>query len=149
MVAAGPVSGHDPQLQQAIKLLQMSIWNCRLCRASLSAILLERDERTDAKPEPASAGGTIGPERQHPAKKDPHLDTDLKVFTPMRLRRCGAAEPGPVDSGCLLRPTGGISLDSDEYDFSPLARRKLRPNIWISQLKFRGGGSSGKTSSAW
>jgi RNA polymerase sigma-54 factor len=119
-----------PQLQQAIKLLQMS--NLELQAYVESELernpLLERDERTDVhKSEPedvrAGDGDTVTALNANQSQEDRMrtLDTDLEnVYThEARADASSRENMGPADSGwASLRPTGGISLDSDEYDFS-------------------------------
>jgi RNA polymerase sigma-54 factor len=119
-----------PQLQQAIKLLQMS--NLELQAYVEGELernpLLERDERTDVqKPEPqderASDSDTVTALSANESQEDRMrtLDTDLEnVYTHEARADSSSRESlGPADSGwASLRPTGGISLDSDEYDFS-------------------------------
>lgn len=119
-----------PQLQQAIKLLQMS--NLELQAYVEGELernpLLERDERTDVqKPEPQDerAGDSDIVAALNADKSQEErmrtLDTDLEnVYTHEARADASSRESmGPADSGwASLRPTGGISLDSDEYDFS-------------------------------
>jgi RNA polymerase sigma-54 factor len=119
-----------PQLQQAIKLLQMS--NIELQAYVESELernpLLERDERSDApKPEAQdTAGGNsdmvseLGT-NQSQEDKLRTLDTDLEnVYThEARADSTNRENMASAESGwASLRPTGGLSLDSDEYDFS-------------------------------
>ena len=119
-----------PQLQQAIKLLQMS--NLELQAYVEGELernpLLERDERTEIqKPEPqderAADSDTVTALSANESQEDKMrtLDTDLEnVYTHEARADASSRESmGPTDSGwASLRPTGGISLDSDEYDFS-------------------------------
>ena len=119
-----------PQLQQAIKLLQMS--NLELQAYVESELernpLLERDERSEIqKPEPqderASTNDTVTELGVNESQEDRlrTLDTDLEnVYTHEARADASSRESMvPADSGwASLRPTGGISLDSDEYDFS-------------------------------
>ncbi len=119
-----------PQLQQAIKLLQMS--NLELQAYVESELernpLLERDERSEVqKPEPqderAGTNDTVTELGANESQEDRlrTLDTDLEnVYTHEARADASSRETmGPADSGwASLRPTGGISLDSDEYDFS-------------------------------
>jgi RNA polymerase sigma-54 factor len=119
-----------PQLQQAIKLLQMS--NFELQAYVESELernpLLERDERSDVqKPDmqDATSGNTnmvseLDTNRPQDDKQRT-LDTDLdNVYThEARTDSANRESLTPADSGwASLRPTGGLSLDSDEYDFS-------------------------------
>lgn len=119
-----------PQLQQAIKLLQMS--NLELQAYVEGELernpLLEREERTDVqKTEPqeerARDSDTVTELSANESQEDKMrtLDTDLEnVYTHEARADASSRESlGPTDSGwASLRPTGGISLDSDEYDFS-------------------------------
>ena len=119
-----------PQLQQAIKLLQMS--NLELQAYVESELernpLLERDERSEIqKPETqderASTNDTVTELGANESQEDRlrTLDTDLEnVYTHEARADASSRESmAPADSGwASLRPTGGISLDSDEYDFS-------------------------------
>jgi RNA polymerase sigma-54 factor len=119
-----------PQLQQAIKLLQMS--NLELQAYVEGELernpLLERDERTDVqKSEPqderAADSDIVAALNADKSQEERMrtLDTDLEnVYTHEARADASSRESmGPADSGwASLRPTGGISLDSDEYDFS-------------------------------
>ena len=119
-----------PQLQQAIKLLQMS--NLELQAYVEGELernpLLEREERTEVqKTEPqeerARDSDTVTELSANESQEDKMrtLDTDLEnVYTHEARADASSRESlGPTDSGwASLRPTGGISLDSDEYDFS-------------------------------
>lgn len=119
-----------PQLQQAIKLLQMS--NLELQAYVEGELernpLLERDERTEvqkSEPQDERAGDsdTVTALSANESQEDRMrtLDTDLEnVYTHEARADASSRESmGPADSGwASLRPTGGISLDSDEYDFS-------------------------------
>ncbi len=92
-----------PQLQQAIKLLQMS--NIELqtfVDAELERNpLLERDERAEPQEVPET-------------KKSPGVHSDG-----------GGPAPGPTDSGwSSLRTSGGLSLDNDALDFAATLSRK-------------------------
>ena len=117
-----------PQLQQAIKLLQMS--NLELQAYVEGELernpLLERDERgsdvakTEAR-EPAADTVSALSESTSQEDKLRTLDTDLEnVYThEARADASSRESQAPAESGwASLRPTGGISLDSDEYDFS-------------------------------
>jgi RNA polymerase sigma-54 factor len=117
-------------LQQAIKLLQMS--NLELQAYVEGELernpLLERDERTDvqkSEPQDERVGDsdTVTALSANESQEDKMrtLDTDLEnVYTHEARADASSRESlGPADSGwASLRPTGGISLDSDEYDFS-------------------------------
>ena len=119
-----------PQLQQAIKLLQMS--NLELQAFVEGELernpLLERDERTEVQKtelqdERAGAGDTLTALGANESQEDKlrTLDTDLENIYTHEARADAASREniGPADSGwASLRPTGGISLDSEEYDFS-------------------------------
>jgi RNA polymerase sigma-54 factor len=119
-----------PQLQQAIKLLQMS--NIELQAYVETELernpLLERDERSDvAKPEaqesPSSNTDMVTELGTSQSQEDKlrTLDTDLEnVYThEARADSVNRENMASADSGwASLRPTGGLSLDSDEYDFS-------------------------------
>ena len=117
-----------PQLQQAIKLLQMS--NLELQAYVESELernpLLERDERGGdvQKSEPREVDAdTVSALNSSTSQEDKlrTLDTDLEnVYThEARADASSRESQAPAESGwASLRPTGGISLDSDEYDFS-------------------------------
>ncbi len=124
-----------PQLQQAIKLLQMS--NIEL-QAFVDAELernplLERDERGEVQKQQADApqgepdmvsalsSNTATEERLRT------LDTDLdNVYThESRADAANRAAPGPSDSGwSTLKPSGGLSLDQDDHDFAATLTRQ-------------------------
>ena len=117
-----------PQLQQAIKLLQMS--NLELQAYVEGELernpLLERDERGSdvQKSETREDTDTVSALNSSTAQEDKlrSLDTDLEnVYTHEARADASSRESqaAPAESGwASLRPTGGISLDSDEYDFS-------------------------------
>lgn len=117
-----------PQLQQAIKLLQMS--NLELQAYVEGELernpLLERDERGSdvQKSEPRELDtDTVSALNSSTSQEDKlrTLDTDLEnVYThEARADASSRESQAPAESGwASLRPTGGISLDSDEYDFS-------------------------------
>ena len=125
-----------PQLQQAIKLLQMS--NIELqsfVDAELERNpLLERDERgEEPKPEAAELGPASGDMVQELASgaaaedRLRTLDTDLdNVYThEARADAENRVAPGPTDSGwSSFRPSGGMSLDNDENDFAATLTRQ-------------------------
>ena len=126
-----------PQLQQAIKLLQMS--NIELQAYVESELernpLLERDERSDvAKPETQDATANnndmvseLGANQSQEDKLST-LDTDLEnVYThEARADSANRESMAPADSGwASLRPTGGLSLDSDDYDFGASLTKTL------------------------
>jgi RNA polymerase sigma-54 factor len=118
-----------PQLQQAIKLLQMS--NIEL-QAFVDAELernplLERDERGEIRKDetqtlPAEADMVSDLKSTAAAEERlGTLDTDLEnVYThESRADAENRLAPGPADSGwSSLRPSGGMSLDADELDFA-------------------------------
>ena len=121
-----------PQLQQAIKLLQMS--NLELQAYVEGELernpLLERDERNDVqKPEEREADSdTVAALSSSASQEDKlrTLDTDLEnVYThEARADASNRESQAPAESGwASLRPAGGISLDSDEYDFSATLTR--------------------------
>ena len=121
-----------PQLQQAIKLLQMS--NLELQAYVEGELernpLLERDERNDVqKPEERGADSdTVAALSSSASQEDKlrTLDTDLEnVYThEARADASNRESQAPAESGwASLRPAGGISLDSDEYDFSATLTR--------------------------
>jgi RNA polymerase sigma-54 factor len=117
-----------PQLQQAIKLLQMS--NLELQAYVEGELernpLLERDERGSdvQKSEPHELDSdTVSALNSSTSQEDKlrTLDTDLEnVYThEARADASSRESQAPAESGwASLRPAGGISLDSDEYDFS-------------------------------
>ena len=102
-----------PQLQQAIKLLQMS--NIELqtfVDAELERNpLLERDERAEIQEKPNKPEGSPDGAGNR-------------------------AVPGPVDSGwSSFRPSGGLSLDNDAFDFAAtLTRRETLSEHLTEQL---------------
>jgi RNA polymerase sigma-54 factor len=119
-----------PQLQQAIKLLQMSNQDLQVyVEAELERNpLLERDERSDvAKPEvveqPAAATDTVTALGSNESQEERlrTLDTDLENVYTHESRADAATREGanPADSGwASLRSGAGISLDNDDYDFA-------------------------------
>ena len=116
-----------PQLQQAIKLLQMS--NMEL-QAFVDAELernplLERDERGEVqKAEPQEQAGEpdmVSALNSSAAAEERlrTLDTDLdNVYTHEARADAQSREAqGPSDSGwASMRPSGGVSLDGDDLD---------------------------------
>ena len=124
-----------PQLQQAIKLLQMS--NMEL-QAFVDAELernplLERDERGEvqkAEPkEPQGEPDMVSALNSTAATEERlrTLDTDLdNVYThEARADAESRATPGQADSGwASLRPSGGLSLDNDDSDFAASLTRQ-------------------------
>ena len=94
-----------PQLQQAIKLLQMSNMELQtFVDAELERNpLLERDEQAEPQEKPEA----------------PKPLEDRSEETENR------ETPGPTDSGwSSVRPTGGLSLDNDALDFAATLTRK-------------------------
>jgi RNA polymerase sigma-54 factor len=126
-----------PQLQQAIKLLQMS--NLELQAFVEGELernpLLERDERGEAEAE------RIAPEETQPADvasalasdagaadKLESLDTDLANVYPDEARADAAARPeaGQSDSNwSLLRATRGVAIDGEGLDFDASLTRGM------------------------
>ncbi len=123
-----------PQLQQAIKLLQMS--NMELQAFVDTELernpLLERDERGEVQKQPAEAqmvepdmvselnSGAATEERLKT------LDTDLEnVYThEARADAENRTAMGSADSSwSSLRPSGGLSLDSEDMDFASTLTR--------------------------
>ena len=118
-----------PQLQQAIKLLQMS--NIELQAFVDSELernpLLERDERAEvqkAEPaEPAAEPDMVSALSSSVAAEERlrTLDTDLdNVYTHEARADAQSREAqGPADSGwASLRSSGGVSLDGDDLDMA-------------------------------
>ena len=116
-----------PQLQQAIKLLQMS--NIELQSFVEEELernpLLERDERSEIKAEPtvekpAAEMDLALRSNESQVERLETLDTDLdNVYTHESMADASSREQqGMTDSNwASLRPSSGLSLDSDEYDF--------------------------------
>ncbi len=125
-----------PQLQQAIKLLQMS--NIELQAYVETELernpLLERDERTEtAKLEQPVRERTDEPDMvtalasgSVPEDRSGGSDGDENVFSgESRADAAGRATPGPADSGwSSFKPSGGLSLDNDGLDFSSTLTRE-------------------------
>ncbi len=123
-----------PQLQQAIKLLQMS--NMELQAYVDNELernpLLERDERGEIQKQPAEASPgepdmvselSSGAATEERLKT---LDTDLdNVYThEARADAENRSAMGSADSGwSSLRPSGGMSLDSEDMDFAATLTR--------------------------
>jgi RNA polymerase sigma-54 factor len=136
-----------PQLQQAIKLLQMS--NLELQSFVETELernpLLERDERPEA-PNTAADQGEEGREdvasalkdEGHIAERIERLDTGLEnVYADeSRADLENRAAMGPADSGwSSLKAGSAVSLDSDELDFSAtLTRDKTLAEHLTDQL---------------
>jgi RNA polymerase sigma-54 factor len=124
-----------PQLQQAIKLLQMS--NIELQAFVDQELernpLLERDERAEVSNQQADAP-QAEPDMVSALSADADaeerlrtLDTDLdNVYThESRADAANRAAQGPTDSGwSSLKPTGGLSLDSEDLDFAATLTRQ-------------------------
>jgi len=122
-----------PQLQQAIKLLQMS--NLELQAYVESELeknpLLERDEKREAP-----AAGDVAEERDvasamkdgaSASEKLATLDTDLENVYQGESRADAAnrAQMSPVDSGwASLKSSRGVSLDQDDLDFGAALTRE-------------------------
>ncbi len=124
-----------PQLQQAIKLLQMS--NIELQAFVDTELernpLLERDERAEVQkqePEgPSSEPDMVSALNSQAGTEERlrTLDTDLEnVYThEARADAENRAAVGPSDSGwASLRPSGGLSLDADDMDYASLLTRQ-------------------------
>ena len=125
-----------PQLQQAIKLLQMS--NIELQAYVESELernpLLERDDRTEiakvevppreqgAEPDIVQAltSGSV------PEDRSGGSEGDENVFSgESRADADNLPTPGSADSGwSSFKPSGGLSLDNDELDFSATLTRE-------------------------
>src|SRR5437764_1060872 len=115
-----------PQLQQAIKLLQMSNLELQgFVEAELERNpLLERDEVREAGTEDAAAGER---ERTDPAK------TDEGPIDAPDIQARGAA--GVADSGwASLRPSRGVSLDGESDFGATLTREKTLAEHLTEQL---------------
>jgi RNA polymerase sigma-54 factor len=145
-----------PQLQQAIKLLQMS--NIEL-QAFVDAELernplLERDERSEAqRPEQSEAAGQPDMVRELQSggateDKLRTLDTDLEnVYThESRADAANREAVGTPDSGwSSMRSGGSLSLDNDEHDFaSTLTRAETLAEHLTDQLSLAPLGPAGK-----
>ena len=125
-----------PQLQQAIKLLQMSNFELQaFVEAELEKNpLLEREERVEVAPQPeapspADTGVDTGmQDNAPPTEKFESLGTDLENVYADEARadavnRMVAGE-GPADSGwASLRASGAVSLDADGMDFGATLTR--------------------------
>jgi RNA polymerase sigma-54 factor len=138
-----------PQLQQAIKLLQMS--NLELQSFVETELernpLLERDERSESPAaEQRSEGAEERSEDVASALKDDgqiaerieRLDTGLEnVYADeARADQDNRAAQGPADSGwSSLKPSGAVSLDGDDSDFgATLTRDKTLVEHLTDQL---------------
>jgi RNA polymerase sigma-54 factor len=107
-----------PQLQQAIKLLQMSNFELQAyVEAELERNpLLERDERAEVKK----------PAEEQSAEKLRPLDAEIENGYKHEARADDAQRQpaGLADSGwSSLRPQSGVSLDNDDYEFSATLSR--------------------------
>ncbi len=125
-----------PQLQQAIKLLQMS--NIELQTFVDQELernpLLERDERAAEVQKPAAEAPQGEPDMVSALNSNAAaeerlttLDTDLdNVYThEARADAENRSAQGSPDSGwSSLKPSGGVSLDSDELDFAATLSRQ-------------------------
>lgn len=136
-----------PQLQQAIKLLQMSNFELQAyVDAELERNpLLERDDRAELqKPEAPEAAATEPDmvralsENAAPEERLRTLDTDLEnVYThEARADAASREAPGPTDSGwSSFKPSAGLSLDADDGDFAAnLTRAETLPEHLTDQL---------------
>ena len=125
-----------PQLQQAIKLLQMS--NLELQTFVDTELernpLLERDDRAEVQkaeaPEAPPAASDVVQEMQAGGAAEERLsalDTDLDNVYTHEARADAESRtpaPGPSDSNwSSLRGGGGVSLDSEDYDFAATLSR--------------------------
>jgi RNA polymerase sigma-54 factor len=125
-----------PQLQQAIKLLQMS--NIELQAFVDQELernpLLERDERDGvqrkeaAEPPPAEPDTVSALSATNaPEERLSTLDTELEnVYThEARADQASREAHGPADSGwASLRPQGALSLNADDMDFAAALTRQ-------------------------
>lgn len=119
-----------PQLQQAIKLLQMSNFELQaFVEAELERNpLLERDDRNEQlKAVEAAPAGTVsefggaGPGEK---RSGPHNDDGDGETGDMPDSAASRAALGPQDSGwASMRPTGGLSLEGDGADFAATLSR--------------------------
>ena len=108
-----------PQLQQAIKLLQMSNFELQaFVDAELERNpLLERDEKTEIQKSglaerTATVSDMVNELASGAAAEDRQGGTEDRVA------------PGPTDSGwSSFRPSGGMSLESDEHGFAATLTR--------------------------
>jgi RNA polymerase sigma-54 factor len=137
-----------PQLQQAIKLLQMS--NLELQSFVEGELernpLLERDERTEVPGTEVSAAaeqpaGDLASELRnegHVAERIDSLDNGLEnVYADeARADQDNRLQPGPTDtSWSSLKPSGSMSLDAGELDFgATLTRDKTLVEHLTEQL---------------
>ena len=136
-----------PQLQQAIKLLQMS--NLELQSFVETELernpLLERDERTETPnteqpqvEEPASDVAAALKDDGHLAERMEGLDTGLEnVYADeARADQDNRMLPGPSDSGwSSLKSSGSLSLDANELDFgASLTRNKTLAEHLTDQM---------------
>ena len=122
-----------PQLQQAIKLLQMSNFELQaFVDTELERNpLLERDERSDVQKQPDQQPADVVSELSSggPAEERlTSLDTERENVFPNEAPADAAnsrAAMGPQDSGwSSMRGTGGsMSLDSEEMDFAATLTR--------------------------
>lgn len=136
-----------PQLQQAIKLLQMSNLELQaFVEAELEKNpLLERDERreTEAKPEaPAPADRDVASafsDDSTPEQKFETLGTGLENIYADEARADTAnraAASGMMDSSwSSLKPSRGVSFDQDDFDLgATLSREKTLAEHLTEQL---------------
>jgi RNA polymerase sigma-54 factor len=136
-----------PQLQQAIKLLQMSNLELQsFVEAELERNpLLERDERQEASntaqsPAEDTAGDVVSAlkDEVHVAERIEGLDTGLEnVYADeARADQENRLMPGPSDSGwSSLKPSGSVSLEGEDFDIgATLARAKTLAEHLDDQL---------------
>ncbi len=136
-----------PQLQQAIKLLQMS--NLELQSFVETELernpLLERDERQEAatqeKPASEESSGDVASalkDEGHVAERIEGLDTGLEnVYADeSRADHDNRMLPGPTDtSWSSVKSSGSLSLDSNELDFgASLTRGKTLAEHLTDQM---------------
>jgi RNA polymerase sigma-54 factor len=125
-----------PQLQQAIKLLQMS--NLELQGFVESELernpLLERDDRREPGQDgaPAEAAETENAEKAKNDEEMPEIGSAGRGTT-----------PGPVDSGwASMRSSRGASLDADTEFGATLTREKTLSEHLTEQLALSGVGTA-------
>ena len=121
-----------PQLQQAIKLLQLN--NMELTAFVEAELernpLLERDDRSDAGEDEAEDRATAKGETEElsfdaadaPGKADEALDADAESVDPDARRETGAATDGPATD--WSRAGKGAGFDGEDYDAAANASRE-------------------------
>jgi RNA polymerase sigma-54 factor len=134
-----------PQLQQAIKLLQMSNLELQdFVEAELEKNpLLERDERREQPneaqqqaPEHRDVAAALNDDSRAVERLDT-LDTDLdNVYSGESAADAANRASAPIDSGwASLRPARSVSLDQDDYDIgATLSREKTLGEHLTEQL---------------